>query len=112
MLGVEFMPIGACLEVIVALAGERAAPWIGPDRWVTCAEYMPSVIVVMRVAAENPVTSVPGFTAAVAAQVMLGVPGMSTGSTSGYPPMPGVLPDSSDVNFHPSGVFTDPPTNP
>jgi len=44
---------------------------------------------------------------------MLGVvPGMSAGSTNGYPTMPGVLPDSSDVNFHPSGVFTDPSTSP
>jgi HAMP domain-containing protein len=65
-----------------------------------------------RVTAENPVTSVPGFTSAVAVQVMLGVPGMSIGSTSGYPPIAGVLPDSSDVNFQPSGVFTDPSTSP
>ena len=51
----------------------------GPDRWVTSAEYIPSVIVVTRVPTENPVTSVPGFTAAVTVQVMLGVRGMSSG---------------------------------
>ena len=73
-LGVASMPICACLEVIVALPGVPGAPLIGSDRWVTCAEYIPSVIVAIRVEAENPVTSVPGLTAAVAVQVMLGVP--------------------------------------
>ena len=82
-LGVASMPICACLEVIVALPGVPGAPLIGSDRWVTCAEYIPSVIVAIRVEAENPVTSVPGLTAAVAVQVMLGVSGTSTGSTNG-----------------------------
>src|SRR5580698_1111937 len=80
------------------LPGAPEAPLIGADRWVTCAEYMPSVIVATCVVLEKPVTSAPGLTEAVAVQVRLGVPGMSTGSTSGYPPMPGVLPDGSEVN--------------
>ena len=82
-LGVAIIPIRACFEVIVAVPGGPAAPWVGPERWVTCAEYIPSVIVVARVAAENPVTPVPGFTTPVAVQVMLGLPGMSSGSTNG-----------------------------
>ena len=48
----------------------------------------------------------------VTVQVRLGVLGMSTGNTTGYPSRNGVRPNCSDENTQSAGDFAEPSTNP
>ena len=79
---------------------------------MTCAVYEPYTIVFTRVVALKPSICAPAATDLVTAQVRLGVPGTSTGNTSGYPFQDGVRPNSSNENSQPAGDFADPSTRP
>src|ERR1700686_4111383 len=103
----------ACFDALAATLGVAAAtPWIAGNWRVTCAEYSPCTIPLARVVAVKPSICAPAATGFVTVQVRLGVFGMSTGKTSGYPPSAGVRPDSSDENSHPAGTFADPSIRP
>src|SRR6516164_3753770 len=112
-LGVRTQPIRACLDTKASAPGvPAAAPLMGGDSRVTCAVYSPYTIPLTRVVAVKPSICVPGATGFVTVQVRLGVPGTSTGNTSGYPFQYGVRPNSSSEDSQPAGDFTDPSTRP
>src|SRR6266446_5553252 len=111
--GVRSQPISACLDTKASAPGIPAAtPPIAGDTRVTCAVYSPYTIALTRVVAVKPSICAPAATGFVTVQVRLGVPGTSTGNTSGYPFQYGVRPNSSDENSQPSGDFADPSTRP
>jgi hypothetical protein len=74
--------------------------------------YSPYTIPLTRVVAVKPSICAPAATGFVTVQVRLGVPGTSTGNTSGYPFQYWVRPNYSDENSQPAGDFTDPSTRP
>src|SRR5258706_16060920 len=112
-LGVGSAPMSACLDTIAAAPGVPVAiARIAGECRVTCAVYSPSTIALTRVVAVKPSICAPAATGFVTVQVRLGVPGTSTGNTSGYPFQYGVRPNSSDENSQPSGDFADPSTRP
>src|SRR5438552_297619 len=111
--GVRSQPISACLYTKASAPGVPAAmPPIAGDTRVTCAVYSPYTIALTRVVAVKPSICAPAATCFVTVQVRLGVPGTSTGNTSGYPFQYGVRPNSSDENSQPAGDFADPSTRP
>src|SRR5580700_2609999 len=99
----------ACLDVAGISA---AAPLIAGNWRVTCAVYSPWTIPLMRVVAAKPSICAPPASGFVTVQVRLGVFGISTGNTTGYPSKLGVRPNCSDENSQPSGDFAEPSTNP
>src|ERR1700738_1153585 len=112
-LAVRSQPISACLDTKASAPGIPAAtPPMAGDTRVTCAVYSPYTIALARVVAVKPSICVPAATGFVTVQVRLGVPGTSTGTTSGYPFQYGVRPNSSDENSQPAGDFADPSTSP
>jgi hypothetical protein len=77
--------MSACLDSIaVAPSVPAATPRTAGDCRVTCAVYSPSTIALTRVVAVKPSICAPAATGFVTVQVRLGVPGTSTGNTSGY----------------------------
>src|SRR5258708_282399 len=111
--GVRSQPISACLDTKTSAPGIPAAtPATAGDTRVICAVYSPYTIVLTRVVAVKPSICAPAVTGFATVQVRLGVPGTSTGNTSGYPFQYGVRPNSSAENSKPSGDFADPSTRP
>src|ERR1700735_549740 len=100
--------MSACLVAIAAAPGvPAAAPWTAGCWRVTSAVYSPCTIPLTRVVAVKPSICTPPVTGFVTVQVMFGVFGTPSGNTSGYPPIAGVRPDSSDENSHPAGTFAE-----